>query len=132
MYNLFEQKHADDILGRLEKLQPNTKAHWGKMKVEQMMAHCAITLNTPFAPNVKQGLMGKIFGKIAKKSTLSPAPFKKNSPTDKSFIVKDERHFETEKTKLIAGIKRFTEAGHTGITNNKHPFIDYHGTNHKQ
>ena len=123
MYNLFEQKHFADILNRLEKLQPTTNAQWGKMKVDQMLAHCAITLSTPFAPNTKQHLLGKIFGKMAKKSSLSNAPFKKNSPTDKSFIVKDARQFEIEKANLIAGIKRFTEAGPNGITNNKHPFF---------
>jgi hypothetical protein len=123
VYNLFEQKHTNEILNRVEKLQATTKGQWGKMKVDQMLAHVAITLETPFKANTKQHLLGKIFGKMAKKSSLSNEPFKKNSPTDKSFIVKDERQFESEKSKVIAGIKRFTEAGPTGIPNNKHPFF---------
>lgn len=123
MYNLFEQKNAADILNRLEKLNSSTPAQWGKMNVDQMLAHCAVAISTPFAPNTKQGFMGKLFGKMAKRSTLKPEPFKQNLPTDKNFIIKDSRHFDTEKAKLVAGIKRFTEAGPSGITNNKHPFF---------
>jgi len=121
MYNLFEQKNAQDVLSRLEKLQATTTPQWGKMKVDQMLAHCAIAIDTPFAANMKQHFLGKILGKMAKKSIFSHKPFNKSSPTDPSFIVKDQRNFEKEKTKLIAGIKRLAEAGPNGISNKKTP-----------
>lgn len=129
MYNLFEQKNAADILNRLEKITPAHKAQWGKMKVEQMLAHCVITLDTPFGPDRKQHFLGKLFGKMAKKETLSEKPFKKNSPTDKSFIVTNERNFETEKAELIAGIKKFSEGGPQGVVCKKHPFFGDFSTN---
>ena len=123
MHNLFDQKKASEILNRLEKITPAAKAQWGKMKAEQMLAHCAIALDTPFGPDRNQHFLGKIFGKMAKKDALSEKPFKKNSPTDKSFIVKDERNFESEKAKLVAGIKKFSEGGPNAVVCKKHPFF---------
>src|ERR1700752_2349262 len=105
MYNLFEQKNTNDILNRLEKLQPTTRPQWGKMNGSQMLAHCAIAIDTPFAANMKQHFLGKILGGMAKRSIFSDKPFNKNSPTDPSFIVKDTCDFEKEKIRLIAGIK---------------------------
>lgn len=123
MYNLFEQKNAADILSRIEKVTPTHQALWGKMKVEQMLAHCAITLDTPFGSDRKQNFFGKLFGKMAKKGVLGPKPFKKNSPTDKTFIVADNRNFENEKAKVIAGVKKFSEGGPQTIVCKKHPFF---------
>jgi hypothetical protein len=123
MYNLFDQKNAETILSRVEKLQSSTQAQWGKMNVAQMMAHCSVTLETPFAPDMPQSFMGKLFGKMAKKPTLSNEPFRKNSPTDKRFLVQGSGNFDAEKQKLIGNIKRFTQAGPNGITCKKHPFF---------
>jgi hypothetical protein len=123
MYNLFEATNAKNITERIGKLNADTKGQWGKMKVEQMLAHCAIALETPFAADTKQHFMGKVFGKMAKKSILSDQPFKKSSPTDKSFIVTNERHFENEKARLLKNINRFSGAGPNGIPNKKHPFF---------
>jgi hypothetical protein len=88
-----------------------------------MMAHCSITLETPFGPNRKQNFIGKLFGKMAKKGIFGPKGFGKNSPTDPGFIVKDARNFDAEKARLVANIKRFAEAGPNGITCKKHPFF---------
>ncbi|HXB39838.1 MAG TPA: DUF1569 domain-containing protein [Bacteroidia bacterium] len=121
MYNLFETKNADDILSRLEKITSSHKAQWGKMKVEQMLAHCATALETPFGPDRKQHFMGKLFGKMAKKGSLSETPFKQDLPT--TFIVNDARNFEAEKTKLADNIKKFVNGGPAAVTCKKHPFF---------
>ncbi len=123
MYNLFDAKNAGLILERLESITPNHKAKWGKMEAAQMLAHCSNALDTPFGPDRKQGFMGKLFGKMAKKSSLSPVPFKQNLPTDPGFVVKDARNFENEKKRLDAAIKKFVSGGPNGITCKKHPFF---------
>jgi hypothetical protein len=129
MYNLFDAGNADQLLNRLQKISADNKAHWGKMSVSQMLAHCAIGLETPFGADRKQGLMGKIFGKMGKKSTLKPEPFKQGLPTDPSFIVKDQRQFEKEKARLEANIKKFVAGGPNAITCKKHPFFGDFSTN---
>jgi hypothetical protein len=123
MYDLFDGGNAGRILERLEKLNPGSKAAWGKMSVEHMLAHCATTLDTPFGADRKQHFMGKLFGKMAKKSSLSEKPFKKNSPTDPSFVVKGPRDFQHEKARLEAAIRRFATGGPAAITCKKHPFF---------
>jgi hypothetical protein len=42
MKNLFYPSTAADILSRFEKLQPDSKALWGKMTVSQMLAHIQV------------------------------------------------------------------------------------------
>jgi len=129
MYNLFDANNAEALLKRLERINAESKAQWGKMNASQMLAHCAIALDTPFGPDRKQHFMGKLFGKMAKKHNLSPEPFKKNSPTDPTFIVKDQRDFEKERSKLAANIKKFVAGGPSGIQCKKHPFFGEFSTN---
>jgi hypothetical protein len=44
-------------------------------------------------------------------------------PTDKTFIVSDQRNFGEEKKKLLALIERFVRLGPNGISKEKHPFF---------
>ena len=50
-------------------------------------------------------------------------PFKKNLPTDKSFIVVDRRDFNKEKERLIGVISNFSAVGTEAMNNRKHPFF---------
>lgn len=119
--NLSSVKYKTEIINRINKLTKDTKPVWGKMSVSQMMAHCIVGLRTAFG-EIKPGrnLLGKLFGNMAKKSALSDKPFKQGLPTDKSFIIKDDRNFEEEKTKLIDYVKRFEN---DLLTKDDHPFF---------
>ncbi len=64
-----------------------------------------------------------MFGKIAKKKLTGEKTFTKNLPTDKSFLITDQRNYDKEKGKLIILINRFTAAGPEGITKNPHSFF---------
>jgi hypothetical protein len=44
-------------------------------------------------------------------------------PTDKNFIIADQRDFEEEKRKLISLVQRFGATGPAGITEKQHPFF---------
>jgi hypothetical protein len=45
MKNLFERETVDEVIVRIDKLQPATQRQWGKMDVPQMMAHCSAALD---------------------------------------------------------------------------------------
>ena len=121
MNSLLDTKYNTEIINRINSLKPESKPVWGKMTSAQMMAHCIEGLRGAFGEtNLKRTLMGKLFGKMAKKSIMSDKPFKQGLPTDKSFIIKDERKFEEEKSKLIGYIKRFNSGS---LTKNTHPFF---------
>jgi hypothetical protein len=124
MKSLFVEQDFNEILERFNKLTPSTQHQWGKMNVSQMLAHCAVPLQLAIGDSFqKRTLMGYIFGNMVKKKlTGDDKPFRKNSPTDKRFVVSDERNFDEEKQKLISIIRRFNSAGPAGLKED-HPFF---------
>ena len=47
MQSLFESKSNKEILDRINKLDENSQAKWGKMNVAQMLAHCCEPIKVP-------------------------------------------------------------------------------------
>ncbi|MEO8148379.1 MAG: DUF1569 domain-containing protein [Bacteroidia bacterium] len=124
MKSLFNQSDTKEIIDRINRLTPETKAQWGKMNVSQMLAHAQAPLHIATDKlKLKRGLIGILFGRIAKKQLMKPEPFKKNLPTAPEFVRKDERVFKAEKENLIDSINSFTKAGSSGITKEAHPFF---------
>jgi hypothetical protein len=124
MNNLFSQSDISETLERINKLTPNSQRQWGKMNVSQMLAHCNVSLETAMGINfIKRLFIGKIIGSFMKPKVLSKKPFTRNSPTDKSYIIKDDLDFEEEKSKVIGSIKKFYDGGPFGCTTLPHPFF---------
>ena len=124
MKNLFATPDRNEILGRLQRLEPGALRHWGKMDSAQMLAHCAVAMEmaTGDAPR-EQKLIGKLLGPLFKKKTLGPEPFPRNSPTDPAFVVSDPRDFAKEKARLMALVLRFGEAGPAPADGRMHSFL---------
>ena len=119
--NLFEPAVKQEIINRINKLTPDSKALWGKMNVGQMLAHCQVPIGVAEGSHkLKRSLIGFIFGPIVKKILYNNKPFKHDLPTDRSFIMKDAKDFETEKRKLVGMINNFTEAN---MVDEPHPFF---------
>ena len=124
MKSLFNKQDNEEIINRINKLSSENKPEWGKMNAAQMLAHSVIALQIPLEDvKQKRSLMGIVFGGIAKKKLVNEEPFKKNLPTDKKFVIQDQRNFEEEKNKLIKSVQRFGQAGPNGITKEPHPFF---------
>ena len=125
MKSLFNLKDSQEIIGRINFLTNKSQAQWGKMNISQMVTHCQAPLKVAFGEmKLKRGIPGFLFGKIVKKKlTKDENPFDRNLPTDKGFIVVDERDFEKEKNNLIQIVKRFQEAGPDALSKDPHPFF---------
>lgn len=125
MKSLFDTNHSKEIIERVNKLKNDSKPEWGKMNVAQMLAHAQAPLRVAFGElKLKRGLIGILFGSIAKKKlTGDEKPFKQNLPTHPHFVVSDKRSFEDERKKLIALIVHFTSLGEKSIVNKQHPFF---------
>jgi hypothetical protein len=124
MISMYEKRAYDDVVARINKLSPASQRQWGKMNVAQMMAHCSTTLECATGKvKLPRLLIGRILGPLVKSSYLSEKPFSKNSPTDKSFIIADERDFDAEKQKLLQLIKEFSEGGEEKCTTHPHSFF---------
>jgi hypothetical protein len=125
MKSLFNTEDNQEIINRINSLKNTSQALWGKMNVSQMLSHAQVPLKVAFGEmKLKRGIPGILFGSmIRKKLTRDERPFDRNLPTDKGFIVTDEREFEKEKNDLIETVKRFREMGPEGLSKDPHPFF---------
>ncbi|RZJ27355.1 MAG: DUF1569 domain-containing protein [Flavobacterium sp.] len=124
MENIFDQKANESILARLEKITAETKALWGKMSAAQMMWHCQKPIDVLTGKLLlKGGLLGFLFGKMAKNNFLKMKGFSKSSPTHPRFRSNDSPEFEKEKATLIAMVSALGKLGDESIMIDKHPFF---------
>lgn len=101
MESIFNTETFNTILNRIENLDKNTRAVWGKMSVSQMMYHCQGPLNIMLQKKdygLKPNWLIKIF---VKKSLYSDQPYRKNLPTIPAFKIVEDKNFKTEKKTLV-------------------------------
>ncbi len=113
MKNIFEQSVSSDIISRINQLQPDTKAQWGKMNAPQMLAHCNVTYEMVY-DNIhpKPGFLAKFMLKLfVKSAVVSDKPYKKSSQTAAQFIIKEDKDFDKEKNRLINYINQVQQEG---------------------
>ena len=124
MKNLFELSSLSEIRERIERLTPDNERKWGRMNVAQMLAHCSAWMEMAAGLNCPpQSLLGRVFGRFAKASVLKDAPIRRNMPTEKSLLMKDERRFPDEQRRLLAWIDRFAAGGPEQCTKHPHCFF---------
>lgn len=124
MKSIFEKEAREEILTRIGQLQPNAERQWGKMNVEQMLAHCNLSMLAVTGQLVvKRRLIGRLLGPLFKKDYLSDAPLRRNSPTNPLFIVTDERIFVKEKELLMKLVRQFSEGGEEKCSKQPHSFF---------
>ena len=106
--NIFTKSIADKTIQRINALTPDTHPSWGKMSVDQMLAHLNVTYEMAYdnihpKPNFFMRLILKAF---VKNVVVGDAPYKRNSQTAPAFLIKGSRDFVAEKTRLIAYINK--------------------------
>jgi hypothetical protein len=123
MKSVFDPTVNAEFVARIDRLTSSSAPLWGKMSVAQMLAHCQILLQVAFGElQLKRGLMGFLFGKIAKKQILAEEQVKRNMPTFSQARMVGEKDFKAEKQKLIEMIQRLT-AGPGVFSHEPHPFF---------
>ena len=121
--SLFLPADLADLLRRVGSLRPDSRARWGKMEVAQMLAHAQRPLEVATGELVlRRGLVGILFGKLAKKKLAGPEPFKQGLPTAPQFVVRDARDFERERARLVELVQAFQRRGTQGLAK-EHPFF---------
>lgn len=121
---LFRPTDAAAMVARIERLRPDSKAEWGKMDAAQMLAHCQVPLRVATGEKkLAHNLIGKIFGRMAKKKLMRPGNFKEGMPTHPDFRIKDAREFEREKSELLRLVRAFETGGPAVLTREPHPFF---------
>jgi hypothetical protein len=124
MKTLFDPADRESIRRRLELLHADNARQWGKMNAAQMVTHCARALETGTGDRpMKQKLIGKILMPFFRSSILGEKPFSRNSPTDPTFVVSDEREFAVERQKLLDLIDKLVANGPDAASKQTHAFF---------
>ena len=113
MKNLFDKTFSTEMIQRIELLHLNSERKWGKMSVDQMLAHCNVTYEFIYEdihpkPNTFKKWMLKTF---VKNVVVNEKPYKRNSRTAPEVLIINEKNFEVEKNRLISYIKKTQELG---------------------
>ena len=125
MKNLFESATVEKVKERMAQLRPDSERLWGKMNPAQALAHCSAAMEMALGEKVPPRiLIGRLLGRLAKKSMIvNEKPMPRNSATDKSLVVKDERDFAVERQRLREFIDRFAAGGPEVCTKHPHFFF---------
>ena len=107
--NLFDPAVKQEILVRINKLTPESKALWGKMNVSQMLAHVQLPISCAYgAHQVKGSFILRLLGPFFKSILYNNKPYKQGLPTDKTYVISDSRNYESEKQNLLEKLDRFS------------------------
>jgi hypothetical protein len=103
MKNIFDPQVTAGLIARVNQLKPESPALWGKMTVDQMLAHCCVAYEMAFTnkhpkPNAVMRFLLKAF---VKNGVVNEVPYKRNIRTAPVFIISDRKNFEEEKDRLI-------------------------------
>lgn len=113
MQNIFLKSDCDQFVDRINSLEPNSQPLWGKMSVDQMLAHCNVTYEMVYdnihpKPNLFIRLLLKM---LAKNKVVGESPYTRNIQTAPQFIIKGDRDFNIERERLINYIRKTEELG---------------------
>lgn len=111
--NIFTSTTTDEIINRINQLQPDSQVQWGKMNVAQMLAHCNVTYEMVYEdkhprPNA---FIRFILKSLIKNKVVNEVPYARNGQTAPQFLIKDDKNFDLEKSLLIAHIEKTAELG---------------------
>ncbi len=124
MKNLLDKEVYIELTKRVQNLQPDSKAHWGKMNVSQMIAHVSEAYKVPLSETAMPRMfIGRLIGWAIKPTLYNDKAWKQNLPTAPNFVIKDERDFNTELLKLLNIVEKFHKAGSEKIGRYPHPMF---------
>lgn len=118
MENVFDAKVAQNYIDRINTLTPGTQPLWGKMSVDQMLAHCNVSYEMVYEPekHKKPGSIAKFILKtFVKSKVVGEKGYPHNSPTAPQFIIADRKNFEDEKKRLIGFIQKTQQLGESAF-----------------
>ena len=113
MKNVFDPRDVADLIARLDRLTPSTAPQWGKMSVDQMLAHCNVSYEMVYDSNLpKPGFLKRlVLNLFVKQAVVGPKPYGRNLPTASQFRMVGTKDFAAEKQRLIGYLQRVLQEG---------------------
>jgi hypothetical protein len=118
MKTIFDKTSRDELIARINKLQENNTAQWGKMNVYQMLKHCTTYEDMMLGKTqYKRAFLGRLFGQMALKDFIKDeSPLKRNMPTLTELkITGNSIDFNSERKKWISLIQEYEHSSSPGI-----------------
>lgn len=117
--NIFDNKVSQELIGRIDKLDPQKQPSWGKMSVDQMLAHCNVTYELVYESKHPKAVGFKkfILKLLVKNLVVNDKPFKRSSQTAHEFVMKGSKDFDVEKARLIEHIQKTEKLGESHFHN---------------
>ena len=112
MKSIFDKTTRDELMNRINSLNENSTAQWGKMNIYQMLKHCTLCEEMYLGKRkYKRAFIGRLFGKMGLRNLLKDeTPLKPNSPTASQFKIKDiSGNITPEKMKWVSLIGEYAE-----------------------
>lgn len=114
MENVFDAKVAQNYIDRIQNLVEDTPGLWGKMTVDQMLAHCNVSYEMVYEPekHKKPGSIARFILKtFVKPKVVGEKSYSKDSPTAPQFIIQERKDFDEERKRLIGFIQKTQQLG---------------------
>ena len=123
MKSLLDKQVREELFARIDSLNVNSNAQWGKMNVYQMLWHCTRWDEMMLGRmKVKQMFLGRLFGKWGLKSVMKDETMLgRNAPTAAELLATERAgDVALQKAALIKGI---CEYEHNDFARAVHPFF---------
>lgn len=141
MKTIFDKTTKDELITRINTLNENSTAQWGKMNIYQVLKHCILYEEMLLGKKkFKRMFLGRLFGKIALKELIGDdSPIKQNLPTIPEIKVKvTDGDIAAEKQHWITLIKEhadcsnpeFVHAFVGKVTKEQSGYLAYKHTDH--
>jgi len=125
MSNLYESAKAEEVKKRIASLTPASQKQWGTMTAPQALAHCSAAMEMATGDKLPPRMfIGRLLGGLVKSKAIHSAePLRRNTPTAKDLVIKDDRDLVKEQQRLCGLVDRFATAGPNGCTKHPHTFF---------
>jgi len=123
MKSVYEPAVTAELIHRIEQLTPQSPGLWGKMSVDQMLAHCCVAYEMAFTDKHPKAnpILRFLLKTFVKNGVVNEVPYKRNLPTSPAFRIKNEKNFEEEKARLIAFLEQTLAVGEAGFEGRESP-----------
>jgi hypothetical protein len=123
MKSVFDASTREELAKRINSVNGQSAALWGKMNATQMIMHCTLCDDMFLGTiKIKRVLIGRLIGKtILKKVLKDSGPFGKNSPTS-PILMTDNKDGNIEQQKQ-AWINRIAKYENYELSDFVHPFF---------
>lgn len=120
MKSIFDPNVREELIRRVDQLDEQASAQWGKMNLYQMLKHCTTWeewIQGRGEHEYKQEFIGKIFGKMGLRRMIKDdKPIDKGVPTSTQFKIREASgDINAEKQKWVSLIKGYENYSNPGF-----------------